>query len=140
MILESFSVETTEKIAFDLAKSAKSGDIYCLDGDLGAGKTAFSKGFAKGLAIKDHITSPTFTILNEYKGRLNLYHFDVYRLESSENLYDTGYEDYFYGGGVCLIEWSYLIRDIIPDGAIWITIDRDNTKGENYRKIEITGR
>jgi len=137
MVFESFSVGDTEKIAFSLANNAKNGDIYCLEGDLGAGKTAFSRGFAKGLLIDDYITSPTFTILNEYTGRLNLYHFDVYRIENSDKLYDTGYEEYFYGDGVCLVEWASIVKNVIPKNAVWIKIERDETKGEDYRKIII---
>ncbi|MCD7854833.1 MAG: tRNA (adenosine(37)-N6)-threonylcarbamoyltransferase complex ATPase subunit type 1 TsaE [Clostridiales bacterium] len=131
------SPEETEKLGEKLAKSAKAGDIFCLSGDLGTGKTAFAKGFAKGLEITEHITSPTFTIINEYSGRLKLYHFDVYRLEDEEELYGIGADEYFYGEGVCLIEWAELVKEAIPESAVWINIEKDLEKGENYRKIEV---
>ena len=105
MVKETFTPEETKQFGFELGKNAKSGDIYCLDGDLGVGKTIFTQGFAKGLGVEDeYITSPTFTIINEYEGRLKLYHFDVYRIGSLEEMDDTGYEDYFFGDGVCLVE------------------------------------
>ena len=121
-----------------LAKEAKAGDIYCLDGDLGTGKTVFSQGFAAGLGIKEAVNSPTFTIVCEYEeGRLPLYHFDVYRIGDVEEMDELGYEEYFYSDGVCLIEWSTLIQEIIPDNAIEIVIEKDLEKGFDYRKITI---
>ena len=136
MVIESFSEKETERIGFDFGKKAKSGDIFCLSGDLGVGKTVFTRGFAKGLEVEEeYITSPTFTIINEYDGRLKLYHFDVYRIGSLEEMHDTGYEDCFFGVGVCLIEWGELIKDIIPENAVWITIEKDFNKGFDYRKI-----
>ena len=137
MIYESFSEEQTRKIGFELAKKAKKGDIYCLSGDLGTGKTAFTKGFAQGLEIKEDITSPTFTIINEYIGKLPLYHFDVYRISSLEEMDDTGYEDYFFGEGICIVEWAELIKELIPKDAFWITIEKDFSKEDEYRKIEV---
>lgn len=138
MKIEVFSEKETKDIAFDLAKNAKEGDIYCLSGDLGTGKTQFSKGFSKGLLIDEDITSPTFTIVNEYDtGRLPFYHFDVYRINDIEELYDIGYEEYFFGKGVCLIEWAELIKDIIPKNATWIKISKNLEKGEDYRIIEV---
>lgn len=137
MIYESFSEEQTKQIAFELAERAKKGDIYCLSGDLGTGKTAFTKGFAQGLKIKEDITSPTFTIINEYIGKLPLYHFDVYRISSLEEMDDTGYEEYFFGEGVCIIEWAEMIKEFIPDNAFWITIEKDFSKEDDYRKIKI---
>lgn len=135
MIKESFLSEETEKIGFEIGKNAKLGDIYCLSGDLGTGKTVFTKGFARGLGITEYITSPTFTIVNEYNGRIPLYHFDVYRIYSIDEMYDIGYEEYFFGNGVCLIEWAELAKEIIPKEAIWIKIEKDFSKGDNFRKI-----
>lgn len=138
MIFETYSEQQTMKIAYDLAKKAKIQDVYCLTGDLGAGKTAFTKGFAEGLDIKEHITSPTFTIVNEYKDALiPFYHFDVYRLSSPEEIFDLGFEDYFYGDGICLIEWADIIKEFLPDNAVWISITKDLQKGESYRLIEV---
>lgn len=138
MIFETYSEQQTMKIAYDLAKKAKIQDVYCLTGDLGAGKTAFTKGFAEGLDIKEHITSPTFTIVNEYKDTLiPFYHFDVYRLSSPEEIFDLGFEDYFYGDGICLIEWADIIKEFLPDNAVWISITKDLQKGESYRLIEV---
>ncbi|MEA4816625.1 MAG: tRNA (adenosine(37)-N6)-threonylcarbamoyltransferase complex ATPase subunit type 1 TsaE [Lachnospiraceae bacterium] len=133
------SPEDTMKIAYEIGRAAKPGDIYCLNGDLGSGKTVFAKGFAKGLDIPDEVTSPTFAIVNEYKGRLPLYHFDVYRISSPEEMEDTGYEEYFFGAGVCLIEWAHLIEPVIPQEAVWITIKKD-IYNDNTREIEIEKR
>ena len=139
MKIEVFSEQETKDIAYNLAKNAKIGDIYCLCGDLGVGKTQFSKGFSKGLLIDEDITSPTFTIVNEYDtGRIPFYHFDVYRINDIEELYDIGYEEYFFGKGVCLIEWAEIIKDIIPKSATWIKISKNLEKGEDYRIIEVT--
>lgn len=140
MVYETFSPSETEKIGFEMGKNASAGDIYCLSGDLGVGKTVFTRGFAKGLGVEDeYITSPTFTIINEYVGRLNLYHFDVYRIGSIEEMDDTGYEDYFFGNGVCLVEWAELVKEIIPENAKWITVEKDLSKGDDYRKITVRG-
>ena len=141
MTIESFSPQQTESIGFELGQKAKAGDIYCLSGDLGVGKTVFTRGFAKGLGVEEeYITSPTFTIINEYDGRLKLYHFDVYRIGSIEEMDDTGYEDYFFGDGVCLIEWAELIEEIIPPDAVWINIEKDLDKGFDYRRITFGGK
>jgi len=137
MIYESFSVEETKEIAKRVAEKAKPKDIYCLNGDLGSGKTAFSQGFAEGLMIKDSVTSPTFSIMNVYKGKYDLYHFDVYRIRDIEEMYDTGYEEFFYGEGVCLVEWSTLIKELIPKNAVEINISKDLSKDEDYRLIEV---
>ena len=138
MILDSFSEEDTRCLALITAKEAKKGDVFCLDGDLGAGKTVFAKGFAEGLGIREDITSPTFNIVKEYKdGRLPLYHFDVYRIEDPEEMYEIGFEEYIRGEGVCLIEWSDLIKEILPEDAIRIRILRDPEQGDDYRSIEI---
>lgn len=137
MIYESFSPEETRKIASDIAENAKESDVFCLTGDLGAGKTVFAKGFAEGLGINEHITSPTFTIFNIYNGRIPLYHFDMYRIEDEDELYNLGVEEYFYGKGICLIEWPEMAMGLIPSDAAWISIKKDINKSEDYRKIEI---
>lgn len=131
----SLSEEETFNRGYEIAKNAKKGDIYCLIGDLGVGKTVFSKGFATGLGIIEHITSPTFTIVQEYEGEMPLYHFDMYRIEDPDELEMIGYEDYFFGEGVCLVEWANNVPDAIPDTAKWITIEKDLEQGFDYRKI-----
>ena len=138
MIYESNSTEKTKQLGFSMGKEAKMGDVFCLSGDLGTGKTVFSKGFAKGLEVGDLVTSPTVTIINEYKGLLPLYHFDVYRISCLEEMDDTGYEEYFFGQGVCLVEWAEMVEELIPEDAVWITIEKDYTKGEDYRKITVS--
>lgn len=135
--IETYDPKETEALGEKLGRAAKAGQIFCLSGDLGAGKTVFTKGFAKGLDIADHVTSPTFAIVNEYEGRLPLYHFDVYRISCVEEMEDTGYEEYFYGKGVCLVEWAELVKELIPGDAVWITIERDYTKADEYRRITI---
>ena len=138
MTIESFSPEDTFRVGEQLAKDARPGDIYTLDGDLGVGKTIFTKGMAKGLGIEEPVTSPTFTILQEYEsGRLPLYHFDVYRIGDPEEMDEIGYEDYFYGQGICLIEWAGLIEELIPKEAVRICIEKDLEKGLDYRRIRI---
>ena len=137
MIIETYSQDETEKIGYDTAIKALPGQIYCLSGDLGVGKTVFTRGFARGLGIDEHITSPTFTIINDYEGRLPLYHFDVYRVADPEEMDYIGCDEYFFGNGVCLIEWAELIEDIIPENAVWIKIEKDLEKGTDYRKITI---
>lgn len=137
MIKEVFSERETYDFAYDLAQTANAGDIFCLCGDLGVGKTVFTKGFAKGLGIDEHITSPTFTIVNEYMGRLPFYHFDVYRIADPDEMYDIGFDEYIFGEGVCLIEWANIIEELIPENAKWINISKDLEKGLDYRKIEV---
>lgn len=137
MVYISNSCDETKEIAASFAKKLSAGSVLCMYGDLGAGKTAFVQGLAKGLGIFEHVTSPTFTIVNEYSGRLPLYHFDVYRISDSDEMYEIGYEEYVYGDGVSVIEWPQLIDDILPDKRYDITISKDYDKGENYRKIEI---
>ena len=137
MIIETYSQDETEKIGYDTAIKALPGQVYCLSGDLGVGKTVFTRGFARGLGVDEHITSPTFTIINEYEGRLPLYHFDVYRVADPEEMDYIGCDEYFFGNGVCLIEWAELIEDIIPENAVWIKIEKDLEKGTDYRKITI---
>ena len=137
-IWESFSEKETFEIAKTLAKQAKAGDVYCLSGDLGVGKTVFTKGFAKGLGIKEPVNSPTFTIMQIYEeGNLPFYHFDVYRIEDVEEMEEIGYEDYFYGEGICFIEWAELIQEILPSHCKKIRIQKDFSKGFDYRKIEM---
>ena len=122
-----------------MGKNARAGDVYCLDGELGVGKTVFTQGFAKGLGINEPINSPTFTIVQEYHdGRLPLYHFDVYRIGDITEMDEIGYEEYFYSEGVCLIEWGNLISEIMPENATYIKISKDLSKGFDYRKIEVT--
>lgn len=127
------SAEETSNIGEQLGGLLSKGNIICLSGDLGAGKTAFTKGIAKGMGVKDYVTSPTYTIINEYEGRLPLYHFDVYRLNDVSEMYELGYEEYFFGDGVVVLEWADIVRDIIPGERLWITIL--NTKGDNSREI-----
>ena len=135
---DSFSEKDTFETGRRLALGADAGSIYCLDGELGAGKTVFAKGFAAGLGIDGPVTSPTFTILKEYKGgRLPLYHFDAYRIGDPDEMSAIGYEEFFYGDGVCLVEWSELIEELIPEYAVHISISRDISKGTDYRRIEI---
>lgn len=134
----SYSPEDTFRIAEEIAEKAVSGMVISLDGELGAGKTVFTKGFAKGLGISDDISSPTFNILKSYHGgKLPLHHFDVYRIGDISEMDEIGYEDCFYGDGVSLIEWGSMIDDILPEDAIRITIGKDPAKGYDYREIEI---
>jgi tRNA threonylcarbamoyladenosine biosynthesis protein TsaE len=137
MEYESFSASDTLALGEKIAKNAAAGQVYCLDGDLGVGKTVFTKGFAKGLGITEHVNSPTFTILQVYEGRLPLYHFDVYRIEDEEELYEIGAEDYFYGKGVCLVEWAENVPGMIPPDAVHVRIEKDLQKGFDYRRITI---
>ena len=142
MIYESKTQQETETLGEKLASKAECGDIYCLIGGLGSGKTAFARGFARGLGISGEITSPTFTIVNTYigTGRLNLYHFDVYRLNNLDEMDDTGYEEYFYGDGVTLLEWADLIEELWPQNAIIVRFERVLERGLNYREIKVTQR
>lgn len=124
-----------------LGEAAVSGQVYCLNGDLGVGKTVFTQGFAAGLGITEPVNSPTFTIVQIYEeGRLPLYHFDVYRIGDVEEMEEIGYEDYFYGEGVTLIEWSVLIQEILPENVTEILIEKDLQEGFDYRKITVTER
>lgn len=137
-VIESFSHEDTFNIGYELGKNAKAGQIYCLNGDLGVGKTVFTKGFAKGLGIEEDVSSPTFTIVLEYhEGRVPFYHFDVYRIGDVTEMEEIGYEEYFFGQGVCLIEWACLVEDIIPENAVHIDIEKNLEKGFDYRRITI---
>ena len=137
-VYETHSPEETIKIAYEMALCAKAGDILTLEGDLGVGKTLFASGFAKGLEIDEPISSPTFTIVQEYEdGRLPLYHFDVYRIGDPEEMDEVGFDDYLNGGGICLIEWADLIEELIPDEAIRIYIEKDLDAGYDYRRITV---
>ena len=136
--IESFSAEDTHALGKKLGENAKPGDVYTLLGDLGVGKTVLTQGIADGLGIKEAICSPTFTIVQVYdEGRMPFYHFDVYRIGDSSEMDEIGYEDCFYGDGVCLIEWADLIEDILPEKYRKITILKDLNKGFDYRKILI---
>ncbi len=138
MMIETNSPEETYAFGKKLGMEAQAGQVYCLNGDLGVGKTVFTQGFAAGLGIQEPVNSPTFTIVQEYDdGRLPLYHFDVYRLGDVDEMDEIGYEDYFYGEGICLIEWSERIREILPEHPIQITIEKDLEKGFDYRKISV---
>ena len=140
MIIDSYKEEDTFSFGEELGKKAVPGEIYALCGDLGVGKTVFTKGLAKGLGITESVCSPTFTIVQIYEeGRLPLYHFDVYRIGDPEEMDEIGYEDYFYGEGVCLIEWADLIREILPGQMCRVTIEKDLEKGFDYRKITLEG-
>lgn len=136
--LETNSPEETYEIGKQLGESAQAGMILCLNGDLGTGKTVFTQGFAAGLGIEEPVNSPTFTIVQVYEeGRLPLYHFDVYRIGDPEEMDEIGYEDYFYGEGVSLVEWAELIEELIPPEAIQVTIEKDLERGFDYRKVTI---
>ena len=138
MIFESFCETDTFELGMKIGKEASPGDVYTLIGDLGVGKTAFTKGVAKGLGITESISSPTFTIVQVYEeGRIPFYHFDVYRIGDVEEMDEIGYEDYFYGDGVSFIEWANLIEEILPSHYYRITIEKDLEKGFDYRKITI---
>ena len=132
---ESFSYDDTQVIAKEIADTLKGGEFIAMYGDLGAGKTAFVQGLAKALGITNHVTSPTFTIVNEYEGRLPLYHFDVYRIADPDEMYEIGYDDYIDSDGVCVVEWAELIEDLFPDRYYKLTILKDENKGSDYRKI-----
>ena len=138
MIKESFCPDETYALGKSLGEAAKAGDVICLNGDLGVGKTVFTQGFADGLGITEPVNSPTFTIVQQYDdGRLPLYHFDVYRIGDVSEMDEIGYEDCFYGEGVCLIEWSNLIEEILPEHVTSVTIEKDLQKGFDYRKITV---
>ena len=140
MQIESFSEKDTFELGRKIGEKAGPGQIYTLDGDLGVGKTVFTKGLARGLGIREAVNSPTFTIVQEYRdGRLPLYHFDVYRIEDPEEMEEIGYDDYFFGEGVCLIEWAEKIRELLPEKVIRITIEKQLEKGFDYRTIIIEG-
>lgn len=137
-VYESFSEEMTYEVGKKIGEKADKGEIICLEGDLGVGKTVFTKGFAAGLGIEENIDSPTFIIVQEYiEGRLPLYHFDVYRIGDISEMDEIGYEDYFFGEGVCLIEWASRIEELIPASAVHVTIEKDLSKGFEYRRVVV---
>ena len=141
MEYETVSPEETLELGRKLAREARPGDVYTLVGDLGVGKTVFTQGIAQGLGIEEPICSPTFTIVQVYEeGRMPFYHFDVYRIGDIEEMDEIGYEDYFYGEGLTMIEWANLIEEILPDHYREITIEKDLEKGFDYRKITILDR
>ena len=134
---ESNSRQETQNIAFEFAKSCKPGDIICLKGDLGAGKTAFVSGFVKAFGYTGYTSSPTFTLINEYMADVPVYHFDVYRIDDVSEMDSLGLDEYLYGDGICLIEWADKIEEILPDERYEITITKNASRGEDYRRIEI---
>ena len=137
-VIETKTSSETKELGKKIAASAAAGSVFALIGDLGVGKTVFTKGFAEGLGITEHISSPTFTLVNEYHdGRLPFYHFDVYRIEEAEELEMIGFEEYLYGKGVTLIEWANRIPELLPPNTVRITIAKDYDKSEEYRRITI---
>ncbi len=137
-ILETYSAEETFEFGKRIGESAEPGMVYTLVGDLGVGKTVLTQGVARGLGIEGPVNSPTFTILQVYdEGRLPFYHFDVYRIGDVSEMDEIGYEDYFYGQGLCFIEWANLIEEILPEKYMEITIEKDLRKGTDYRRITL---
>ena len=138
-VIESYSAQETTELGKKLGQQAKPGEVYTLVGDLGVGKTVLTQGIAEGLGITEAICSPTFTIVQVYEeGRMPFYHFDVYRIGDIEEMDEIGYEDYFYGEGLTMIEWANLIEEILPAKSKEITIEKDLEKGFDFRKITIT--
>lgn len=139
MVIESRSEKETYELGYKIGRETRPGQIYTLIGDLGVGKTVFTQGLAAGLGIREPVNSPTFTIVQIYEeGRIPLYHFDVYRIGDVEEMEEIGYEDYFYGQGVCLIEWADLIQEILPEHLTRICMEKNLEKGFDYRKITVT--
>ncbi len=137
MLFESNSAQETFDFGLELGKKAVPGQVICLDGDLGTGKTVLTKGIAAGLGITEPVVSPTFTIVQIYEqGRIPLYHFDVYRIDDPDEMEEIGYREYFYGNGLTIVEWSGLIEDILPKDAMRIRLSKDASKGFDYRRIE----
>ena len=140
MVTETRSPEETYELGRKIGLQARPGQVYTLTGDLGVGKTVFTQGVAAGLGITEPVSSPTFTIVQVYEeGRLPFYHFDVYRIGDIEEIEEIGYDDYFFGKGICLIEWAELIEEILPDDRISITIEKDLAQGFDYRRITVEG-
>lgn len=138
MVVETYSEAETFALGQTLAREARPGQIFALVGDLGVGKTILTKGMAAGLGIEEPVNSPTFTILQVYEGgRLPFYHFDVYRIGDPEEMDEIGYEDCFYGSGVCLVEWANRIEELMPGDTVWITVEKDPERGFDYRRITI---
>ncbi len=134
----SHSTQETEQFGEEVAKSLRGGDVLAFTGSLGMGKTAFTRGLARGLGCRGRVTSPTFTIVNEYDGKTPLFHFDMYRLGSSDELFDIGWDDYLARDGVCAVEWSERVSDALPDDTIYVDIARGE-EDENTRTITVTG-
>lgn len=138
MVIETWSPKEPYALGEKIGREALPGQVYTLNGDLGVGKTVFTQGVAAGLGIQEPVNSPTFTIVQVYEeGRMPFYHFDVYRIGDVEEMEEIGYQDYFYGEGLCMIEWAQLIEEIIPENARHITIEKDLDKGFDYRRITI---
>ena len=138
MKIETFSEKETFELGKKLGTEAKPGQVYALLGDLGVGKTILTKGFAEGIGITEPVSSPTFTIVQVYEeGRMPFYHFDVYRIGDIEEMDEIGYEDYFYGDGVCLVEWAELIKELLPKTRTELLIEKDLQKGFDYRRITL---
>jgi len=140
MIIETHGPEETFALGVKIGENARPGQVYTLNGDLGVGKTVFTQGVAKGLGIEEPVNSPTFTIVQIYdEGRMPFYHFDVYRIGDVSEMDEIGYEDCFFGEGICLVEWAELVEEIIPEDAISVTIEKNLEQGTDYRKITIEG-
>lgn len=140
MVIETYGADETFKLGKDIGLKVKPGQVICLNGDLGVGKTVFTQGFADGLGIKEPINSPTFTIVQEYyEGRMPLYHFDVYRIGDISEMDEIGYEEYFFSDGVSLVEWGNIIEELLPENTVNITIEKCLEKGFDYRRITIEG-
>ena len=140
MVIETYGPDETFAVGKKIGENAQPGQIYTLNGDLGVGKTVFTQGVAKELGIEETVNSPTFTVVQIYEeGRIPLYHFDVYRIGDISEMDEIGYEDCFYGEGICLIEWAQLIAELLPEDAIVVTIEKNPDKGVDYRKITIEG-
>ena len=133
------SEKETKAIAKEFAAELKPGDMVCLYGDLGSGKTAFSKAAIEALGVTEMVTSPTFTIVREYEGKFPVYHFDVYRVHSEEDMFEIGYEEYFYGKGVCLIEWAELIEELLPEKVYRIYLQYTDEEDGRMIRIEYPG-
>jgi len=135
--IKTCSVEETVEEGRKLGGMLGKGDVVCLVGELGAGKTAFVSGMASALGVKGRVTSPTFAIVNEYPGETPLYHFDVFRVAGPEEIFETGFDEYMDGSGVVVIEWADRIKEILPDSCIWVNISRDEDAGEDTRTIAV---
>ncbi|HOO79241.1 MAG TPA: tRNA (adenosine(37)-N6)-threonylcarbamoyltransferase complex ATPase subunit type 1 TsaE [Lachnospiraceae bacterium] len=139
MVIETRNVKETLELGIKIGQEAKPGLVIALEGDLGVGKTVLAQGVAKGLGVEEMVCSPTFTIVQVYEeGRYPFYHFDVYRLEDPDEMYEVGFEDYFYGEGVCMVEWAEMIKEILPSSYLKIEISKDPQQGVDYRKITLT--
>jgi tRNA threonylcarbamoyladenosine biosynthesis protein TsaE len=136
-ILHIASEQETEQLGERIGQTAKPGTVIALIGDLGTGKTTLTKSIARGLGVTETVTSPTFNIIREYKsGRIPLYHFDVYRIADPDEMFELGYEEYFYGDGVCVVEWADIIEDLLPEDAVVIHIDRGASEEAREYRIE----